>query len=419
MNSVGNPSARVVYVCGGRSFFAATLSRKLAEVPQCWRQLSHEVAQVCGGDVQFGIQAGTSPLLLPTASGATGWQKRLPEALVVSLSEYRDIRHDRIVLEHLRSRFRDWRPEIIWERSSRLHSAGLLFAREIGVPYVLEWKDHLVDYDFSLFRQRALTIEAKKNREADHIVVESNVLCEALVREGLERQKIIVAHNAVCASEFKRDIALRNAKRVDLGVPPDTILVGYLGSYAFYHDAVRLVLAADIIRRENRGARIQVLMLGAGRDADLCRRRAKELGLLDQGLMMRPSIPSRDVPGILSALDIAVLPGSTDIICPIKVQEYMASELPSVMPDYPCNREVVTDGENGVLFKPGDEQALAEAILRLASDPDLRARIGAAGRKVIEERFSWAATWGAALQTVIHREAATRPGRNSIAGVNL
>lgn len=395
--------ARILYVCGGRSFFKADLIRKTVEVARYWRQVGHEVAQICGGDVRPRIEEGLSQ---PAHDKSIGWRKHLPEAVVISVSEYRDIQHDRVMLEHLRSNYRDWRPDLVWERSCRLHRAGLTFAREMGLPYVLEWKDHLVDYDRSLFRQRALAIEARKNREADYVVVESHVLGEALIDEGVEPRKIIVAHNAVHASEFKRDIALRTSVREDLGVSPETVLAGYLGSYAFYHDAVRLVLAADIIRRDPRGAQVQVLMMGAGRDADLCRQRAKELGLLNHGLMMRPSVPQRDVPGILSALDVAVLPGSTDIICPIKVQEYMASELPSVAPDYSCNREVITDGVNGVLFKPSDERALAEAILRLAGDSDVRARIGSAGRQAAEQQYSWAATWGAALETVLRREAA-------------
>lgn len=417
MTAAACRSIRTLYVCGGRSFFARTLSRKLAEVAQCWRALGHEVTQVCGGDVHSPIGPGRVNETSPAGSTTAKWSKYLPEAAVTSISEYRDIKHDRLVLEHLRQRFRDFCPDLVWERSSRLHAAGLRFAREIGVPYVLEWKDHLVDYDQSLFRQRALALEARKTREADYVVVESHVLADTLAREGVDRGKIIVSHNAVHASEFRRDSAFRQVVRANLGVAADTVLVGYLGSYAFYHDALRLVLAMDLVRRDVRGVRVQALMVGSGYDAErLCRRRASELGLLDGALLMKPSVPQREVPGILSALDVAVLPGSTDIICPIKVQEYMAGELASIAPDYPCNREVVTDGIDGVLFRPGDERALAEAILRLAGDANLRSRIGAAGRRAAERRFSWEATWGAALETVLERATAIGRRRSSSAG---
>ncbi|MGH2687474.1 MAG: glycosyltransferase, partial [Actinomycetota bacterium] len=50
--------------------------------------------------------------------------------------------------------------------------------------------------------------------------------------------------------------------------------------------------------------------------------------------------------------------------------------------------EVVTDGVDGLLVPPADPRALAAAVVRLARSPELRARLGAAGRRTVEERFS-------------------------------
>ncbi len=80
-------------------------------------------------------------------------------------------------------------PDLIWERSSRLHCAGMLVARKIGVPYVLEWKDHLVPYRLSFYRGRALKMEKRKNHEADFIVVESEVLRQWLIQEEATTRK--------------------------------------------------------------------------------------------------------------------------------------------------------------------------------------------------------------------------------------
>jgi glycosyltransferase involved in cell wall biosynthesis len=118
---------------------------------------------------------------------------------------------------------------------------------------------------------------------------------------------------------------------------------------------------------------------------------------------MKPWIPKEEVPGVLAALDIAVLPGSTDIICPIKIQEYMAAELPTVLPDYACNREVIVEGKTGKLFRPKDERSLAAALVGLAANVSLRQRMGQAAHEEVLRRFTWEKTWGAALEQILQR----------------
>lgn len=397
-------SNRVLYLCPGRSFRVGRLGRKLAGVAQCWRDAGHDVKHICGGDIHDGA--------VPDGGGYgyqethTRWYRKAPgmAPLVTSMSEWRDIRHDSQMLEHLTGVCRNWRPDVIWERSCRLHCAGLTIARQIEVPYVLEWKDHLVDYRLSLFKRRALRLEAKKDHQADHIVVESGVLRDELGRKGIDTGKILVAHNAVQADQFSRDEQRRAEVRSDLGVDDHTVLAGYLGSYAFYHDTARLVLAADLIRKRNTAAKIKVLMVGAGKEYLGSQKLAEDRGLLDNVLIMKPSVSKDRVPGILAALDIAVLPGSTDIICPIKIQEYMACELPSVLPDYACNREVIEHDRTGVLFAPGNAQELAGKISALAEDAEARLRMGQEARREVERRFTWQHTWGAALESILKKE---------------
>lgn len=397
--------ARILYICGGRSFRVSNPGRKVSSVANCWRSLGHEVLHVCGGDL-LGQSNGSSASEYGSVSFHRKWYRRwpIPRPLVRTMSERRDIQHDAIMVKQLERVCETLKPDVIWERSCRLHCAGLVMARRLGVPYVLEWKDHLVDYRISLFRGRALRMEAKKNSEADYIVVESGVLRDALGREGVDTIKIIVAHNAVQADEFTRDESKRAKTRKDLEIDEDTVLIGYLGSYAFYHDAARLVLAANHIKRQRAGVKIKILMVGAGKEYPECRALAEKLGVLDDILLMKPGVPKEEVPGILAALDIAVLPGSTDIICPIKIQEYMACELPSVLPDYACNREVIDDGETGMLFRPKDEAALAEKIVQLAESREQRETMGRRAREEVIRRFSWEATWGAALETVLAGE---------------
>lgn len=393
---------KILYLCGGRSFFSFNPSRKLAEVVKCWRQL-HDVLHVCGGDICPQTEEASHGNSYGAQQHHDRWYRRLRglTPFVTSVSEWRDIKHDERLVQYLREACAEKRPDIVWERSCRLHAAGLTIARELGVPYVLEWKDNIASYRFSLYKHRARKLERFKNCEADYIVVESGVLKDALAQEGVERGKIFVAHNAVDATQFSRNETERARVRAELAIGNDVVLAGYLGSYAFYHDAPRLVLASRLIAEQRLARQVKVLMVGAGKEYPESRALAEELGVLDETLLMLPGVPKDRVPGILSALDIAVLPGSTDIICPIKVQEYMASLLPTVAPDYACNREVLQDGVTGELFAPKDAKALANKILHLANDDALRLQMGDQARQDAAKRFSWQNTWGAALARVL------------------
>ena len=317
--------------------------------------------------------------------------------------------HDQRTYDFIKELAQKESPQLIWERSSRLHSAGLRVAQEFGLPYVLEWKDHLVDYPLSLYRRRALRMETRKNQECDWMVVESKKLKHVLANdEKVDPAKILVAHNAVDADEFTPMPEQGQDYRRSLGIGDDVVLIGYLGSYAFYHDARRLVLAAKELQQKMPG-KFCVVMIGDGKEHAETRALAEQLDLLGGPLRLLPRVGLDEVPQILSGLDIAVLPGSTDIICPIKIQEYMASQTATVAPDYACNREVIKHGIDGILFQPNDEKALAETIIELVANSVLRSEIAKRGRMKMIEHFSWQATWGQTLETIL----ATHPSSHT------
>lgn len=94
-----------------------------------------------------------------------------------------------------------------------------------------------------------------------------------------------------------------------------------------------------------------------------------------------------DVAALYAQADIAVLPSHREGL-PKSLLEAMACGLPIVATDTSGCREVVAEGVNGLLVPVRDPRALADAILRLARDPALRARMGAAGRARVEREFA-------------------------------
>jgi glycosyltransferase involved in cell wall biosynthesis len=388
---------KVLYIASGRTVSEKNQGRKIEAILSCWRKSGHEVVTIFGGEFEGGIGiSGGAEKKITTQK----WYRKLKvlAPLFNTISEWRDIAHDKFILGQINKIFESFKPDLVWERSFRLHAAGIEFSTLHSIPYVLEWKDNLINYNFSFFRNRALRLESKKISSADQVVVESHVLKKMMEENGLELNKIIVAHNAVDAQEFEKNLECRKRVRDYFAIDDNTTFIGYLGSYTFYHDALRLVLAAKKLQ-ENR-SNIKIIMVGSGGNFLECLRLAKKSGVLDKSLIMTGLVPKTEVSSILSALDIAVLPGSTNIICPIKVQEYMAAGLPTIAPDYECNREIIQDGITGSFFTPGDEDSLAEKILEISQSPDLQIKMGELARAEVLNKYSWEATWGAALEKI-------------------
>ena len=94
-----------------------------------------------------------------------------------------------------------------------------------------------------------------------------------------------------------------------------------------------------------------------------------------------------DIPAVWQESHIAVLPSYREGL-PMALLEAVSCGRPIVAADVPGSREIARDGESALLVPPRDPAALAAAILQLADDPALRARLGAGGRRLVEREFS-------------------------------
>jgi glycosyltransferase involved in cell wall biosynthesis len=109
-----------------------------------------------------------------------------------------------------------------------------------------------------------------------------------------------------------------------------------------------------------------------------------------------------DMPGVYHQSHIVTLPTMYGEGVPTTLLEAAACGRPLVASDIPGCRQVVQDGYNGFLVPPNDSVALAEALRRLASDPALRGRMGAASRQLVMQKFTHARVNAATLAVYQH-----------------
>ncbi len=153
----------------------------------------------------------------------------------------------------------------------------------------------------------------------------------------------------------------------------------------------------------------------------LAEKREFELVVISDASLDLPGVPIEHIPWSLATqerelarLDIGVMPLDetpwTLGKCAYKVQQYMAAALAVVASPVGVNAQLIADGENGLLSS-GEREWLS-ALVRLVDDPGLAARLGAAGRKTVEEQHGFSHTarsWENFLATVLRRRFSDSP----------
>jgi len=153
-----------------------------------------------------------------------------------------------------------------------------------------------------------------------------------------------------------------------------------LGFVGFVRDWNRLERVFPFLAREPRAL---LLLVGEGPDRPRLQREAELQGVADR-VRFLGTVPRAHVLDLVAAFDVALLPEVTPYASPLKLLDYFAAGRAALAPDRPNLREVIVDGENGLLFDPERAGAFEEKLGALAASSELRARLGAAGRATIE-----------------------------------
>jgi len=220
-------------------------------------------------------------------------------------------------------------------------------------------------------------------RRADALLAVAEIQKDYLVEtERLPRDKIRVIHNGVDTSKFQAPTAAeRSAIRKELGLGDHEIAIISVASLKPLKRIDALLTAAAGLARA--GEAVRVIVVGDGSERAALEKLAAELGIEASVsfLGLRD-----DVERVLKASDVFVLASRTEAF-PNVVLEAMATGVPVIATDVGSVREMVEPDASALIVSPGDDAALAAALRRLAGDAALRARLGARGREIVNERF--------------------------------
>ena len=282
--------------------------------------------------------------------------------------------------------------DFIYQRYNRFNWSGVLLSAQSGLPLALEFNGSEVwiskRWDPIGLLWLLKRFEMLNLRAADLVFVVSEVERRNLIEAGVSPTKITVNPNGVDTDRFRPNCGGRETRRA-LGLDAQTV-IGFVGTFGPWHGAPILAEAAKRVAFTEPGCHF--VFVGNGEQ------RAQTETILKDSVVKATftgRISHEKVPAYLDACDVLASPhvsstdGSEFFGSPTKLFEYLAMGKGIVASRLGQVGQVVIDGENGLLVEPGDAEGLARAIETLASDRELRARLGAAARSTAIERFTW------------------------------
>ncbi len=305
--------------------------------------------------------------------------RHLTIPMLRSINPPTDLRSTRLLSRTLaRERF-----DVVHSHTSKAGIIATLAARYARVPLIVHTHHGLPYYEgqsFARYHTYRL-IEVVACRFRHHLFSQNRRDLAACVALMGDAEKVSYEGNGV-DPEFVRKAADGELARAESDFPGPGLRVALVSRLEPVKRVAAFLEVCSLLQR--RGLDVTAVIAG---DGPL--RPALEEEIAASGLRERVRLLgwAPHAPSLLAACDVAVLTSEKEGI-PRALIEAMALGKPIVATDVPGTQELVVDGETGFLTPLGNVAAMADKIADLATDTDLRHRLGQAGQDRVQEHFN-------------------------------
>ena len=262
--------------------------------------------------------------------------------------------------------------DLVYERYALGKATGARFAKESGIPLVVEINSPLADEQY-LFRGKAETRSERERdsflfQQADCVVAVSNAVAEYACARGANPDAVMVCPNGVDAQRFNL-LVDDNAVRQEY-VPDGTFVIGFHGRLRKWHAFDQLVLVVSKLLQRN--LPVHLLVVGDGDFDELAELPGKHFTRVDWQ-------PHTRVPEFVAAFDALPLtyqPDAPFYYSPLKLMEAMACGVVPLVPDLGDLPQIVDHRKTGLVYTAGDSKGLEELLAELIADSERRQSIG-------------------------------------------
>ena len=193
--------------------------------------------------------------------------------------------------------------------------------------------------------------------------------------------KVQIIYSAVDLAQF--DFRKKGFDRKELGIHENNIVLGIIGVFDKCKGHIYLFQAIEMLISEGL-KNIICLVIGAGRERDELKSFIRNKNLQDYIKFLGYRT---DIPELLKAMDVVVMPSIQESFGRVAI-EAMAMKVPVIASATGGLPEIIEDGKTGMLIPPADIGSLSKSIKYLIENPEIRKKMGEAGRKRVKERFT-------------------------------
>lgn len=289
-------------------------------------------------------------------------------------------------------------PDILHAHSPVLDAIpAIRVGQQRNIPVVYEvrafWEDAAVDHgttkEGSLRYKISRNMETYAFRRADAVTCICEGLRADIVARGIPAEKVTVIPNAVDIEKFPLGSPADEALKAGLGLGGARVL-GFIGSFYAYEGLDLLLAALPAILAQ--APDVRVLLVGGGPQETNLKRQAKSLGIADK-IVFAGRVPHSDVNRYYDLVDLLVYARHsmrlTELVTPLKPLEAMAQGQLFIASDVGGHKELIRDGETGVLFRAGDAADLARKVLSMFASREHWPALKQAGRRFVETERNW------------------------------
>jgi len=286
--------------------------------------------------------------------------------------------------------------DLVHDRGYLFGGSGISVAHRKGIPTILQIDDDWIKTEALVSRIAGSRIYQEMASGWCHRTLEKASLAFAVSESlrnvaienwGADPRKVHVIPNGV-------DLELFNPEARSFGVRErfnahDDRIICFVGALGPWHGIDQLVSAFSQALKERDSLRL--IVVGSAKEYSISHlRNQTRLLAINDRVHFLGRLEHDQIPGVLVDSDVAVAPyPEADFgFSPLKVFEYMACGVPTVVSDTPSTREIIIDGENGLLVKAGDTHELAETLVSLVDEPDLAMRLRKGALEAVKS-FSW------------------------------